>query len=409
MRSGSRTAGTARRDGCGSGRRPCRPCPRRRSSSARSRSSWIAAASRSVSSSVSSVEALNGLSRARRRISFACALPIPASARWSRRRGWSWRRSRLRISPSAAASSSSASGPRWARSASSCSGVVSQTPARFFLPPSVRMSSPPPEKREPEHRALRPFRSRLQVADPARAHQVHAQDELAVLGREEQVLRAPLGTREPSACRASRAAGRSSSASRRARARRARSGTPRRADRARAPRPRPRAAQASGTSVGTGACWRTASSMGPIERTGESRRGRKLSDPPIAPDPERRPEPDGRGENASGERAERDHAPHDEPSRRVQAAEQAIGGDGLLEAEAGDVEHDAAEASEDERRDEERDRLRLRRSGHEQERGPEEQRRADERRPDPEPRREPAGGNRAERASRRFRFRGRAR
>ena len=30
---------------------------------------------------------------------------------------------------------------------SSCSGVVSQTPARFFFPPSVRISSPPFENR----------------------------------------------------------------------------------------------------------------------------------------------------------------------------------------------------------------------------------------------------------------------
>ena len=36
-----------------------------------------------------------------------------------------------------------ASGPRWASSASSASGVNSQTPARFFLPPSVSTSSPP--------------------------------------------------------------------------------------------------------------------------------------------------------------------------------------------------------------------------------------------------------------------------
>ena len=38
----------------------------------------------------------------------------------------------------------SASGPRCASSSSACSGVSSQTPARFFEPASVRTSSPPP-------------------------------------------------------------------------------------------------------------------------------------------------------------------------------------------------------------------------------------------------------------------------
>jgi hypothetical protein len=37
--------------------------------------------------------------------------------------------------------------PRWASSASAASGVSSQTPARFFGPPSVSTSSPPPWKR----------------------------------------------------------------------------------------------------------------------------------------------------------------------------------------------------------------------------------------------------------------------
>ena len=79
------------------------PLPRSRSSSARVRSSRIAAdePARSRRSS-SSVESANGDSRARSRISFACARPMPASARWSRSSGCSRRDSRPRISASAA-------------------------------------------------------------------------------------------------------------------------------------------------------------------------------------------------------------------------------------------------------------------------------------------------------------------
>ena len=69
------------------GRRPSRPFPARAARARASRSSCIAAARRSTSSSESSVDALNGESRARRRISFACARPMPAIARWSRRSG----------------------------------------------------------------------------------------------------------------------------------------------------------------------------------------------------------------------------------------------------------------------------------------------------------------------------------
>ena len=87
-------AGTARRSARGSGRRPRRPCPLRggRGRARGRRRSPLRAAP--TSSSERSVESLNGDSRASQRISFACARPMPASARWSRRRGWSWRRSR---------------------------------------------------------------------------------------------------------------------------------------------------------------------------------------------------------------------------------------------------------------------------------------------------------------------------
>ena len=48
---------------------------------------------------------------------------------------------------------------------------------------------------QPERRRLRPVLAGAQVAQAARAHQVHHEHELAVVGREEQALRAPLGTR----------------------------------------------------------------------------------------------------------------------------------------------------------------------------------------------------------------------
>ena len=38
-------------------------------------------------------------------------------------------------------------GPEMGSSSSSCAGVTSQTPARFFFPPSVSSSSPPSAKR----------------------------------------------------------------------------------------------------------------------------------------------------------------------------------------------------------------------------------------------------------------------
>ena len=95
------------------------------------------------------VESANGESPARFRISFACARPIPASARWSRSSGCSGAvLAREDLAPARSASTSSASGPRCASSASSLRPVSrSQTPARFFLPASVSTSSPPPSKR----------------------------------------------------------------------------------------------------------------------------------------------------------------------------------------------------------------------------------------------------------------------
>ena len=139
----------------------------------------------------------------------------------------------------------SASGPRCASSASACSGVSSQTPARFFEPASVRTSSRAVGEPEAERRRLRALLAGAEVAKAAGGHQVDEQDELAVLGREEEPLRAPLGAGQPPALERGAAAGRTSSASRRAPARRARSATRSRARRGPGATPPPRGAQAT--------------------------------------------------------------------------------------------------------------------------------------------------------------------
>ena len=51
-------------------------------------------------------------------------------------------------------------------------------------------------EREREHRRLRPLLVRVEVAQAPRAHQVHHQHELAVVGREEEALRPPPRTLE---------------------------------------------------------------------------------------------------------------------------------------------------------------------------------------------------------------------
>src|SRR5437660_222737 len=52
---------------------------------------------------------------------------------------------------------------------------------------------------QPERGRLRAFLPRTQVAHTARGHQVDLQDELAVVGREEEVFAAALGAFEPAA------------------------------------------------------------------------------------------------------------------------------------------------------------------------------------------------------------------
>ncbi len=73
---------------------------------------------------------------------------------------------------------------------------MSQTPARFLLPASVRTSWPPSAKRSLKIGVFGPFLVGTEVAQPTGAHQVDHQNELAVIGREEQSLRPPPGAGE---------------------------------------------------------------------------------------------------------------------------------------------------------------------------------------------------------------------
>ncbi len=167
--------------------------PASRSARPRSSSSWIAAASRSTSSASRSPESAYGESFAVWRISFAHARPMPAMRRWSRSSACRRRESLLRIAPSCAASSVSASGPRWPSSASAVSGVRSQTPARFFFAFSVRTSFAPSCELERERGLRRAFLAGCEVLEPPGGHEVDEEHELAVVGGEEEPLRAPLG------------------------------------------------------------------------------------------------------------------------------------------------------------------------------------------------------------------------
>ena len=103
--------------------------------------------------------------------------------------------------------------------ASSASGRSSQTPARRLAPASVSTSSPPSSKRSRNIGVFGPFAPGREVLQPAGAHQVHHQHELAVVGREEEPLRPPARALRSPRPRAPRAAGRTSSASRCAQAR----------------------------------------------------------------------------------------------------------------------------------------------------------------------------------------------
>ncbi len=174
------------------------PFPRSRISKARVRSSWIASARRSTSSSERSVDALKGDRRARSRISLACARPMPATARWSRRSGWSCRRSPRRIAPSDVGPSDSASGPRCARSAVELLLRHEPDAGAFLLAGLGEDELAAPAEPDAEHRRLRPLRAGLEVAQPARAHEVNPEDEIVALDGEQEVLPAPARALEAS-------------------------------------------------------------------------------------------------------------------------------------------------------------------------------------------------------------------
>ena len=121
---------------------------------------------------------------------------MPAIARWSRSSEWSRRESVAQDLGQRARRRGRARPARGApSSASACSGVSSQTPARFFEPASVRTSSRAALEGEAERRRLRPLLAGAEAAEASGGHQVDEQDELAVVGREEEPLAAPLARR----------------------------------------------------------------------------------------------------------------------------------------------------------------------------------------------------------------------
>jgi hypothetical protein len=72
--------------------------------------------------------------------------------------------------------------------------------ARALLRPGLGQDERPAAlERQPEGRCLGPLAARLDEAQPTRAHEVHVQDELAVVGREEEVLAAAARARQPPA------------------------------------------------------------------------------------------------------------------------------------------------------------------------------------------------------------------
>ena len=290
---------------------------------------------------------------------------MPAITRWSRRSEWSRRDSFAQISASASTPSPSASGPRCATSACAASGLSSHTPARFFDPASVSTSSRAALERDLECGRLRPLLAGEQVLEPTRGHQVHEQHELAVVRREEQPFRAPLGARDR----------------------------------------RPSSVESGGSNVLSVATWAgPAFSIGKAETgsfelapqclhlrklghapsvlrraedgsgcnsadvsdgTCESSTGSEASEAPTAPTqiaPGSRSSTRARRRGAS----QRDHAPHDHAHDRVRPPEQAVRRDRLHEGPDRDVEDDAAEARDRERRDEQGHRLRLRRERNEE-------------------------------------------
>ena len=157
----------------------------------------------------------------------------PAMTRWSRSSECSRRDSEPRISPSAFGAQAKRLGAEVHELRLGLLGREQPDPGTFLLPGFRQHELGATLEAKAEGRRLRPLLSRAEVLQAPGGHQVDEQDELAVIGREEQPLRAPLALRTGAGPPAPRAAGRSSSASRCAQARPSRSERPRRAVEAR--------------------------------------------------------------------------------------------------------------------------------------------------------------------------------
>ena len=158
----------------------------------RSSSSWIAVASRSISSAVELRRErvrreLRGVEDlVRPRAADAGDQPLVAQQRVQSPRVRGEDRARATRRRARRPRGRGARAPPRARP-----GRSSQTPARRFAPASVSTSSPPSSKRSRNIGVFGPFSPGVEVAQPAGAHQVHHQHELAVVGREEEPLRPP--------------------------------------------------------------------------------------------------------------------------------------------------------------------------------------------------------------------------
>ena len=200
-------------------------------------------------------------------------------------------------------------------------GVRSQTPARFFVPASVRTSSPPSvEARAGTSASSAPSRPGPgSGAAPRSSGARGSTSSPSSVGKRRRLPR----RRAPGKPLAlERASGGSRRLQRRdvRRPGAARSATIGRAGRARAPRPRSRVAQASRcAAAGHGEAHVSRASgsgslgIAPIRRIGESAIGRKQKHAPIAPTQSVGRRPSCEASDAARERAERDRAEDDEP------------------------------------------------------------------------------------------------
>ena len=162
---------------------------------ARARRGSRSRAARSPSASTC-VESAYGESCADQRISFAHARPIPAISRWSRSSECSRRESDARMRATSSTVSVSASGPRCASSSVTCIGPQQPDAGALLRAGLGQLQLAAVDEPQAERRRLRALRAARDVLEPARAHQVHHHDELAVVGRQQEALRAALDAAE---------------------------------------------------------------------------------------------------------------------------------------------------------------------------------------------------------------------